>query len=67
MHLSLRVLGPHLIRGFLHLPVRVHIPNGVSIGSAVLAQLMVVSNWHTDYTTPIAIVRIFELRRCDVA
>jgi len=67
LHLSLRVLGPHLIRGFLHLPVRVHTPNGVSIGSAVLAQLMVVSNWHTDYTTPIAIVCIFALRRCDVA
>ena len=67
LHLSLRVLGPHLIRGFLHLPVRVHTPNGVSIGSAILAQLMVVSNWHTDYTTPIAIVRIFALRRCNVA
>jgi len=28
--------GPHLIHGYLDEPIRVHTPNGISIGSAIL-------------------------------
>jgi len=32
-------------------PTRVHIPDGISIGSAVLARLMIVTHRHTDTQT----------------
>ena len=59
--------------GFLHnrrflVPTRVHIPNGISIASAVLAQLVVVANSHTDHATSIvATDRICTLHARDAA
>ena len=48
---------------------RVHIPNGISIGSAVLAQLMAVTNIQTDrdHETSVTKGRIFALGEYDVA
>ena len=48
---------------------RVHIPNGISIGSAVLAQLMAVTNIQTDrdHETSVTEGRIFALGEYDVA
>jgi len=54
----------HLIRRFFG-PTRVHTPNGISIGSIVLAQFMSMSNrqtqTHTDHGTSVTIGRIFTL------
>jgi len=50
------VLGPHLIRASL-VCTRVHTPDGISVGSAVLAQLRVVTapdahtGMHRDYSS----------------
>jgi len=44
--------GPHPIHGSILRPTRVHIPNGISIGSAVFARLTVVSGRQTDHVTP---------------
>ena len=56
---------------------RVHYPNGISIGLAVFAQLMVVSNRHThtekhadtDHGTSVLVTvgRIFSLCACEAA
>ena len=50
---------------------RVHIPNRTSIGSAMLAQLTVVSirqiHADTDHATPVAIGRIYALCACYAA
>jgi len=43
-------LDPHLTHGSLG--PRVHIPNGISIGSAFFAGLTFVTDRLTDYTTP---------------
>jgi len=52
-------------------PPRVHIPNGISIGSAVLAQLTVMTNGHTDVDRPRYMCsnrpRYYALRLCDAA
>ena len=50
--------------GFLA-PSRVHNQNGISTGSAVLAQLTVVPYTRTHQATPAAIGRILALRACD--
>jgi len=44
-HVPPGVYRPHLIRG--HVPPRVHTPNDIAIGSAVSAQLVVVTSRHT--------------------
>ena len=50
---------------------RFHIPNGFSIGSSILAQLIVMSNRHThrhrhtDHATSVTVGRISALRACD--
>ena len=50
---------PNLIRCFLA-PVRIHVPNGISIGSAVFAGLTTVTDRPTDHATPSATMgRIF--------
>jgi len=42
-------LDPHLITNTWFLgPIQVHIPNGISIGSAVFAGLMIVTDRQTD-------------------
>ena len=50
-------------------PTRVCAPNGVSIGSAVLAQLVVVTDRQTDHTDGTALTtrRIFEVCVCHAA
>ena len=42
--------GPPANTGFLG-AIQVHIPKGISVGSAVLAQLMIVINRHTNHRT----------------
>jgi len=56
--------GPHLIRGSLGPPES---SNGISIGSASLAQLMVLSNRHTEHAASVAVGYIFAIHACDVA
>jgi len=43
LSLSMRGFGPPLNTWFLG-PTRIYYPNGISIGSALFAQLMVMSN-----------------------
>jgi len=62
--------NPHLIHDFFG-PTRVHIPDGISIDSAVLARLMVVMHRHTQTDTQTTEHqqqrRIFAVRSCDAA
>ena len=46
--------GPPCSVWFLGPPL-VHAPNRISVGSAALAQLVVVTNRHTDHTASVAI------------
>ena len=48
-------------------PTRVHTPNCISIGSAVLAHLMVVANTHRPRYTSAAIRHTNALCACDAA
>ena len=49
-----------------HGPTRVHTPDSmISIGSAVLAHLVIVSSSETDHGTSVTIGRIFALCACD--
>ena len=57
--------GFHLTR-FIE-PTRVHNPNGMSIGSPVSAELMVVINRQTDHAASIATGRIITLCKRDAA
>ena len=50
--------GPHLIHDSLNLP-KSRPPNGISIASAVLAQLMVVTNRHTNHITYVTVGCIY--------
>jgi len=50
-------------------PIQIHIPNGILIGSAIFAELTIVTDWptdrQTDHATPsVAIGRIAVLCRC---
>ena len=45
------VSRPHLIHGTLG-PTQVHTPNGTSIGSAVFAGLVIVTDRPTNHATP---------------
>ena len=64
--LLLENLGHHLIYGFLGLPWA-HIPNGISISSAVFAELAVLTNAHTDHATTVAIGYILRyVQRCSL-
>jgi len=48
-----------------HGPTRVHIPNDISIGTAVVEQLMTYTQTHTCYATPVAVSRIFVPCACN--
>jgi len=59
-------MEPRLNMWFLR-PTRVHNPNGISIGSAIYAGLMVVTDQQTDHATRSATIgRIYVVLRCDL-
>jgi len=57
---------PHIKYGSLA-PTRVHNPNGIWIGTAVLVGFIAVSNRQTDHARSVATGRIFSLHACDAA
>ena len=60
-----RQCAPHLILGH----TRVHTPNGILIGSAVFAGLMIVTDKETDRPTdkpPVIVGRVYVRRYCNV-